>query len=115
MNTDGHRFSSWGRECFGRRSGTGVPPVRFKNKPRPPKPATHGRDARATTLVAASPRCVHLRPAVVSLPATHAFSLIEMIGVLAVIAILAAALVPNVIRRMDIAARQRETSDLKVM
>src|SRR5882724_9619800 len=44
-----------------------------------------------------------------------AFSLIEMIGVLAVIAILAAALVPNVIRRMEIAAWQTEASDLKVM
>src|SRR5436190_295511 len=46
---------------------------------------------------------------------TQSFSLIEMIGVLAVIAILAAVLVPNVIRRMDFATWQRETSDLKVM
>jgi len=38
-----------------------------------------------------------------------------MIGVLAVIAILAAVLLPNVIRRMDFATWQRETSDLKVM
>src|SRR6266496_4063 len=30
-------------------SGTGVPPVRSNNEPQPPKPETHGRDARATT------------------------------------------------------------------
>ncbi len=44
-----------------------------------------------------------------------AFSLIEMIGVLAVIAILAATVLPNIIRRIDFATWQRETSDLKVM
>src|SRR6266487_5644239 len=44
-----------------------------------------------------------------------AFSLIEMIGVLAVIAILAGTVLPNIIRRVDFATWQRETSDLKVM
>ena len=42
----------------------------------------------------------------------RAFSLIEFIGVLAILAILATALIPVVIRRMDQAARTREISDL---
>ena|SRR5437867_764131 len=44
-----------------------------------------------------------------------AFTAIELIGVLAVVAILAAALVPNVIRRIDRATWQRVTSDLSTM
>src|SRR5258706_47496 len=46
---------------------------------------------------------------------THAFTAIEMIGVLSVIAMLAAAIVPNVIRKIDRAACVRETSDLSTM
>src|SRR5437773_2612186 len=44
-----------------------------------------------------------------------AFTLIERIGVLAVIAILAAVLVPSVIKRMDQAARTKETADLSAI
>ena len=45
----------------------------------------------------------------------QAFTAIELTGVLAVLAILAASVFPNVIRRIDFATWQRETSDLKVM
>jgi hypothetical protein len=38
-----------------------------------------------------------------------------MIGVLSVIALLAAAVIPNVIRKIDLATSQRETSDMSVM
>jgi hypothetical protein len=38
-----------------------------------------------------------------------------MIGVLSVIALLAAAIIPNVIRKIDLATSQRETSDMSVM
>ena len=44
-----------------------------------------------------------------------AFSLIEMVGVLAVIAILAAVLVPATMRQMDAAARTKEYSDLNAI
>src|SRR2546425_3802731 len=46
-------------------------------------------------------------------PAHHAFSLIEMIGVLAVIAILAAVLAPSFIRQMDKIAGDQESAALK--
>src|ERR1043166_3457326 len=46
---------------------------------------------------------------------TQAFTAIELTGVLAVIALLAASVIPNVIRRIDRATWERETSDLKVM
>jgi type II secretory pathway pseudopilin PulG len=45
----------------------------------------------------------------------RAFTVIELVGVLAIIAILAAALAPNIIKRIDRAAWQRETSDLNTM
>src|SRR5437867_1605673 len=45
----------------------------------------------------------------------QAFTAIELTGVLAVLAILAATVIPNVIRRIDFATCQREMSDLKVM
>jgi type II secretory pathway pseudopilin PulG len=51
------------------------------------------------------PNAAFLHPA-------RSFSLIEMIGVLAVMAILAAALVPSIIRRIDRAAWTKETDDL---
>jgi len=44
-----------------------------------------------------------------------AFTAIELIGVLAVISLLAAAILPQVIRKIDRAAWQRETSDLTAM
>src|SRR6266478_6379382 len=44
-----------------------------------------------------------------------AFTAIELIGVLAIISLVAAAIFPQVIRRIDRAAWQRETSDLSVM
>src|SRR4051812_49216590 len=47
--------------------------------------------------------------------ALRGFTAIEMIGVLAVIAMLAAAIMPNVIRKVDRAALVRETSDLSTM
>jgi len=43
------------------------------------------------------------------------FTAIELIGVLAVIALLATALMPNVIRRIDRAAWEREKADLQTM
>src|SRR5438477_10985756 len=43
----------------------------------------------------------------------RAFSLIEMIGVLAVIAILAAALAPSFVRQMDKSASDQESAGLK--
>jgi type II secretory pathway pseudopilin PulG len=45
----------------------------------------------------------------------RAFSAIELTGVLAIIALLAATILPNVIRRIDRATWQRETSDLNAM
>ncbi len=48
-------------------------------------------------------------------PAVRAFSLLEMIGVLAVLAILAAALVPALIRQMDKTAGDQESAALKSM
>lgn len=44
-----------------------------------------------------------------------AFTAIELIGVLAIMSIVATALVPSVIRKIDRATWQRETSDLSVM
>jgi len=44
-----------------------------------------------------------------------AFTAIELIGVLTIIALIAAAIFPQVIRRIDRAAWQRETSDLAAM
>jgi type II secretory pathway pseudopilin PulG len=46
---------------------------------------------------------------------TRAFSLVEMIGVVAVVAIVAAVLTPAVIREMDQAARTKEVSDLNAI
>jgi type II secretory pathway pseudopilin PulG len=43
------------------------------------------------------------------------FTIIEMTGVLTVLAVLALAVIPSVIRRIDRAAWQRETSDLSTM
>jgi type II secretory pathway pseudopilin PulG len=45
----------------------------------------------------------------------RAFTVIELTGVLAILALLAAAVIPNIIRRIDRAAWQRETSDLSAM
>ncbi len=45
----------------------------------------------------------------------RAFTAIELTGVLAIVVMLGAAVIPNVIRRIDLATWQRETSDLKVM
>src|SRR5258708_5886555 len=45
----------------------------------------------------------------------RAFTVVEMIGVLAIIAVLAAAIMPNVIRKIDRATLQRETTDLSAM
>ena len=45
----------------------------------------------------------------------RAFTIIEMTGVLTILALLAAAVIPNVLRRIDRAAWQRETSDLSTM
>src|SRR6266496_3065596 len=46
---------------------------------------------------------------------TRAFTVIELTGVLAIIAMLGAAVIPNVLRKIDRATWDRETSDLKVM
>src|SRR5436190_16060453 len=43
------------------------------------------------------------------------FTVIELIGVLTILALLAAAVIPSVIRRIDQAARTRETSDLSAI
>src|SRR6266516_7542560 len=43
------------------------------------------------------------------------FTIIEVIGVLTVIALLAAAVIPTVIRRIDQAAWTKETADLKTI
>jgi type II secretory pathway pseudopilin PulG len=48
-------------------------------------------------------------------PSRRAFTVIELVGVMAIIAIIAAALAPNIIKRIDRAAWQRETSDLNTM
>jgi type II secretory pathway pseudopilin PulG len=45
----------------------------------------------------------------------RAFTVIELTGVLAIMALLAAAVIPNVIRRLDRAAWERETSDLSAL
>src|SRR5262245_35798763 len=47
--------------------------------------------------------------------AGRAFTLIECIGVVAVVAVVAAMLVPMVIRRFDQAARNRDAADLSTM
>jgi type II secretory pathway pseudopilin PulG len=48
-------------------------------------------------------------------PSRRAFTIIELVGVMAIVAIIAAALAPNIIKRIDRAAWQRETSDLNTM
>jgi type II secretory pathway pseudopilin PulG len=45
----------------------------------------------------------------------RAFTAIEMVGALSIMALLAAAIIPSIIRKIDIATIQRETSDLSVM
>src|SRR5713226_9164638 len=55
------------------------------------------------------PRMNHLRTS----PSHRAFTLIEMIGVLAVIAILMAALLPALLRQMDRIAGEQEKASLK--
>src|SRR5262245_11475771 len=44
-----------------------------------------------------------------------AFTVIELVGLLAIIAIIASALAPNIIKRIDRAAWQREIADLNAM
>src|SRR6185436_16473724 len=51
----------------------------------------------------------------VQLSVAGGFTAIELIGVLAVLAMLAAAVVPNVIRKIDRATLERERADLSVM
>src|SRR5947208_2911994 len=46
---------------------------------------------------------------------TSGFTAIELIGVLAIIALLASVLVPNVIQKVDHAAWERERADLQTM
>src|ERR1051325_9967097 len=46
---------------------------------------------------------------------TAAFSLVEMIGILAVIAILAAALAPSLVRQLDKTAADQESAALKAL
>src|SRR6266550_2516453 len=48
-------------------------------------------------------------------PAPHAYTLIEMIAVMAVIAILAAVMAPTIIRRVDRAAWTKETAELNAI
>src|SRR5262245_2002848 len=45
----------------------------------------------------------------------RAFTIIELSGVLAILALMAAAVIPNVLRRIDRAAWEREKSDLSAM
>ena len=49
------------------------------------------------------------------LPSCRAYSLLELVGVLAILAILVAALVPPLIRKIDQAAWSKETADLSTM
>ena len=74
-------------------------------------------DLRTPTSVLRPPTSVLRPPTSVLRPPSsvlrsRAFTLLEFIGVLAVIAILAAALVPVVIKRVDIAAVNTETANL---
>ena len=48
-------------------------------------------------------------------PSQRAFSAVELTGVLAIMAILAAAIIPNVLRRIDRATWERETGDINAM
>src|ERR1051326_7790434 len=64
----------------------------------------NGREARAC-----------LAPRLSSLAPFRAFTLIELIGVLGIMSVLAAAVIVNVIRRMDRAAWTKETADLDTL
>src|SRR5438552_857859 len=70
-------------------------------------------ECRSVGILTAPPLHHSTTPLLRSPASARAFSLIEMVGVLAVMAILAAALVPALIRQMDRIAGEQESAALK--
>lgn len=78
-------------------------------------PDAHSAAPRASSFIPRPSSLAPRPPPLVPFPSSPAFSLLEMIGVLAVMAILAAAITPNVVRQLDRSRVRAERDSLHAL